>query len=158
MEDVSSNDSATHRPHLLLFQPLPVWKRKYIHNSGSPPHKSLNNGTLSLNINTVCSVCRQLGFQNDIGVRCCAWWTFYFCGLTQSNNFKGPWGQRLQRGNDKTEIRRYAERNEMKMRPGNSIDSISVCNLGLFRSRGQSRLPHKKEKENTRLRHEPHTG
>lgn len=40
-----------------------------------------------------------------------------FSSLTQFNNFKGPRGRRRQQGNDKTEIRRYAERNEMKTPP-----------------------------------------
>lgn len=42
---------------------------------------------------------------------------YLFSSLTQFNNFKGPRGRRRQQGNDKTEIRRYAERNEMKTHP-----------------------------------------
>lgn len=63
--------------------------------------------------------------------------------------------------NEETTRRRLGDtRSEMKWRcaPGSSIDSISMCNLGLFRFRGKSRLPNKKEKENTRLRHKPYMG
>lgn len=94
------------------------------------PHRSLHVVTLPMIINHVCSFSWIFQWQTALlqisgsdfllDSRSVTWlrcFIYLFCSLTQFNNFKGPRGRRRQQGDDKTEIRRYAERNEMKTHP-----------------------------------------
>lgn len=95
------------------------------------PQRSLHVVTLPMIINTVCSISWIFQWQTALlqipgsdfllDSRSVTWLLCFFLNLfsslTQFNNFRGPRGRRRQQGNDKTEIRRYAERNEMKTPP-----------------------------------------
>lgn len=125
--------TAIHRHHLLRYKWLPVYKRTYINTLGCTqgPRKSLNYVARPITI-TVSSFPRifqwqaaLLQIQNDTrseflldscSVTCLQCFIYFFIlQLDTIQNFRGPRGRRSQQGNNKTEIRQYAERNEMKL-------------------------------------------